>query len=494
MTRPFLTRFSLFLPVSLAALAGLLILWPARRVDAENFVFYLPNQRRLIPIRDFGETPYLPVVPVLQLVGPLNMELAKNKSLQVWVGTTRLRLRLNETKVKIGRETITLPFPIMRENGEWLAPIEFISAVLPEISSQPVVYRPGALRAYLDGVTPITFTVQLQNQSNGARLAVNFSGKVSIEARSANGRWVVLLGGAPVEPLEKEYFFQSPYLRELQFDDQDGRPKLILTPAAAGMNFTPRLTAQGSVFEAEVVSPASAPRAIAAKKPAPAVMPRAPSSSTESATPALPVIALDAGHGGADTGARSQDGILEKNIDAQAVGWVNSALSATHQYRTVLTRPGDSDPTFGQRALTSNTAQPLAFLTFHAGDMGDRSPVIMVYSYQPSSPLPPEDRAAPAALFVPWELAQNMEQARSQALARDLQQQLSKLPGVAAVQYLQLPVRQLRSIAAPAAAVELGTLSPQAPAGVLAQPAFLRAVAASVVAAIEQFAGNKPKP
>ena len=43
-----------------------------------------------------------------------------------------------------------------------------------------------------------------------------------------------------MEPLEPFYRFQNPYLSELQYDDQDGVPKLILSPTSGGLNFYSR--------------------------------------------------------------------------------------------------------------------------------------------------------------------------------------------------------------------------------------------------------------
>ena len=52
-------------------------------------------------------------------------------------------------------------------------------------------------------------------------------------------------------------------------------------------------------------------------------------------------MALDAGHGGEDNGGHSHDGVLEKDLTAQYVARVRSALLATAKYRVVLTRTGD---------------------------------------------------------------------------------------------------------------------------------------------------------
>ncbi|MGH9446703.1 MAG: N-acetylmuramoyl-L-alanine amidase family protein, partial [Terriglobia bacterium] len=356
-------RPSLGIILFLAAFAILLLVWPARRLQSANFVFYLPNQRRLLPLWKVGTVSYLPVVPVLELAGQAGMVVQKRNSLQMWFGGTRLQLRLNQTKVQIGKYAVKLQDPILRANGQWLAPVGFVASVLPLLTAQPVIYRAGDDRAFIGGVQPLTFSVQLQTAPSGAQLAVNFSGRVTIQTEATNGQWVIFLGGAPVEPLEQSFFFRNPYLTELRFDDQDGRPKLILTPGRQGLNFYPRLSGDGERLTAEVLSPPGSGQAGFAQKALPSASASAQAGAAASATakaapqPAspLPVIVLDAGHGGADSGARSRDGILEKNVAAQLASLTGAAIESAKRYRVVWTRAGDSDPSFEQRTLVVNT-------------------------------------------------------------------------------------------------------------------------------------------
>ncbi len=486
---------SLGIVLFIVALAVVFLAWPARRLQSANFVFYLPNQRRLVPIWNVGAVPYLPVIPVLDLSGQGGMLVQKRNSLQMWFGGTRLRLRLNNDKVQIGKYEVKLQEPILRVNGEWLAPVGFLSSVLPLLTGQPVIYRAGNDRAFVDGVQPLTFTVQLQDVPSGAQLVVNFTGRVAIQTASTNGQWVIFLGGAPVEPLEQSFFFRNPYLSELRFDDQDGRPKLILTPAQQGLNFYPRLEGSGGSLVAQILTPPGSGQAASAQKivrPGPSAQQAGAAAANARAEPArpvppLPVVVLDAGHGGADSGARSRDGILEKNVTAQLASLTGAALEATKRYHVVWTRTGDSDPAFEQRTIIANTSRPIAFLTFHAGELGGRTPAVVVYSYQAPSPLPAPDAASQASLFIPWDWAQAGVQGRSEGLAQALQKQLAQIPGIVAAQWLQAPVRQLRSVDVAAAAIEVGTLSPTDDAGPLNQPDFQKQVASAAVKAVEQF-------
>ncbi|MGH9355746.1 MAG: N-acetylmuramoyl-L-alanine amidase, partial [Terriglobia bacterium] len=297
------------------------------------------------------------------------------------------------------------------------------------------------------------------------------------------------------------------YVQEIRFDDHDGRPKLIITPTELGLNFYSQLTAGQQTLVADLVKPAQAPgpqapperqaaavpsRAKPGAASAPSVAASAPEPVQIPTAVALPAIVLDAGHGGSDSGARSRDGVLEKNVTAAIVRKLASMLQATGKYRIVLTRSGDSDPSFEQRSVAANTVRPVAFVSFHAGELGGRSPVIAVYTYRPSSA--PAGASAGSPLFIAWNQVQELEQTPSNQLAQILEKHFSQMAGVVLPPLARAPVRQLRSIAAPAAAVETGTLSPAEDAGLIAEDGFEQQVASAAAAALEQFSGAPAPP
>lgn len=195
---------------------------------------------------------------------------------------------------------------------------------------------------------------------------------------------------------------------------------------------------------------------------------------------------LDAGHGGEDTGARSRDGVLEKNLAAQLVARVRAGFLDTSKYRILLTRVGDLNPSLEQRETSANVARPAFFLTFHAGQLGAAAPRVVVYSYQVPSPLVATP-ADPPPLLVPWTRAQQRHLNRSRRLAGILQQHFSQILGIIADEPAEAPVRALRSVDAPALAIEVGSLSPDTDATALVNTDFQQKIAAAIVQAFEEF-------
>jgi N-acetylmuramoyl-L-alanine amidase len=316
-----------------------------------------------------------------------------------------------------------------------------------------------------------------------------------------NGKWVMFLGDHPIEPLEQSSHFQNPYVTDVHFDDQDGLPKLIITPSAGGLNFYPVLAEGSKVLLADVLKPPpplpqtpppSAPArttagAPATPAPSPGVTEEGPATQPG---PPLPVVALDAGHGGDDAGGRSREGVTEKDLVAQLVARVRLALLSTGKYRIVLTRAGDVNATFEQRAVAANMGAAVYFLTFHAGDLGGTSPRIAVYTYQPPNPPLPSPGGEARSIFVPWNQVQEAYLDQSRQLAEALAQQFAQISGVTADTPTAAPVRTLRSANAPAAAIEIGSLSPDSDAGPLTDPAFQQHLSAAVAQVLAGLQGG----
>jgi N-acetylmuramoyl-L-alanine amidase len=470
--------------------------WPARELRSDNFIFYLPADHHLLPLESMGNAKYLPLLQILNAVGKVGGIQEKKNSLKVWFGSTQIELRLNETRIQVSKTSFQLPQSVHVTDGQWMVPLDFLTIVLPHLTHQTIEYQQGTNRIFIGDIKPTSFTVRVDPIANGARLTVQFTDKVAVRTASQNGKWVMYLGDHPMEPMEPSYRFDSPYLTDLEFDDQDGLPKLILSPGSAGLNFYPVQAEGGKILLADVVRPPSVQASASQAPPgsAPQAQPTGPNPQITEESPAappgppLPVVALDAGHGGDDTGGHSRDGVPEKDLVAKYVARVRAALLATNQYRVVLSRTGDMNVSPEQRALAANLSGAVCFLSFHASDLGTTSPRITIFTYVPPTAVSPggPDPVRPA--FVPWGDVQQVELAKSLQLANALQQQFAQMNGVEVDVPATAPLRTLRNVNAPAVGIELGRLAPDEDATAIENPAFQQQVATAVVQALAGFA------
>lgn len=476
-------------------LAAVVMFSGTEPLRSDNFVFYLPASHGIIPLQPIGKTNYLPLLQVLNLLGRVDALRESPRKLRVWFGNIPLEVEDSNRKIKVDKKTVSLAEPVRLSNGQWLVPVEFVSAVLPRLIPAGVEYRPGENRIFIGGAKPSTFSVHVSEIPNGTRLRMEFTSPLSFRTAARDGKWILSLGDKPIQPLEQKFQFESPYVRGLEFDDQDGFPKLVVTPASPGLDLFPVLEEGGKVLRADIVKPGTQEQsspAETAQAPLPSAAPDAQLGAQEglpgaSAPLSGPVVVLDAGHGGQDPGAEGSNGLLEKNLVAQLVVRVRATILASRHYRVLLSRVGDTDPDFDQRALAANTAHAAFFISFHAGNLNLQTPRVAVYSYEaPSSTAVSTDVPRPS--FVPWSEIQIYRLEDSNRLAQAIREQLAVPPGLLSSSPSVAPVRVLRSVNAPAVAIEIGSLASSVDSSDLLTPDFQQKIANAVLAALESYA------
>jgi N-acetylmuramoyl-L-alanine amidase len=109
---------------------------------------------------------------------------------------------------------------------------------------------------------------------------------------------------------------------------------------------------------------------------APATTARAPAAAPRPGEqpPAKPiVIAIDAGHGGEDPGARGRRGLLEKDVALQVSRRLAAHVNAEPGYQAVLVRDGDYYVSLRDRIAKARAANADLFVSIHANSYKDPS-------------------------------------------------------------------------------------------------------------------------
>jgi len=183
-------------------------------------------------------------------------------------------------------------------------------------------------------------------------------------------------------------------------------------------------------------------------------------------TPSGPVIVIDPAHGGTDTGARGENGVAEKDVVLNMARAVREQL-AREGYRVLMTRNDDSNPSYDERAAIPNAYRDAIFVSLHVSSTGTPGTVRAYYD-QLASPIPPAvtpaAAGAKAASPVPsgltvWEEAQRPYIDASHRLADLIQSDLLQSFAGSSPASMGVPVRALRSVTAPAVAIEISSVS-----------------------------------
>ena len=192
-------------------------------------------------------------------------------------------------------------------------------------------------------------------------------------------------------------------------------------------------------------------------------------------------VVLDPAHGGADFGARGPTGLAESDVVLDFARAARIALEA-QRIRVLLTREGNQDPTFNDRSAMVNGLHNALFISLHVSSGGpvgtarayyylfpaNLAPQVNLSSAaatpaaQASSAVPGSQNAAPPSAahggLVEWDHAQQHSIDMSRQLAAFVQTELLHRFKGSPEMPIAAPVRQLRTIAAPAIAIEISSI------------------------------------
>lgn len=164
----------------------------------------------------------------------------------------------------------------------------------------------------------------------------------------------------------------------------------------------------------------------------------------------LNVVVLDPAHGGTDPGARGTGGIRESDIVLDFAAQAKRALEA-QGFQVILTRQGNDNPSFDDRSAIANAQVGGVFVTLHIASTGLPG-TVRVYA---NTDLP---TVTETGGMIPWDRAQMPFQGLSRKLGDLVQGLLAQRFKGSPATAQTAAVRQLRTTAAPAIAVEVSSV------------------------------------
>ena len=206
-----------------------------------------------------------------------------------------------------------------------------------------------------------------------------------------------------------------------------------------------------------------------------------------------PMVVIDPGHGGTDTGARGTS-LVEKEVVLQVAKILRAELERIG-YRAVMTRNDDSNPSYEDRAAVANAYRDAIFVSLHVSSTGATGNT-RAYFYEFPVPFQATDASLSSEpvkqgfrTAIPWEEAQHPFADQSRRLANLVQIELAHRFPQSPNAPTPAAVRNLRSVAAPAVAVEISSVSVSDP---IALTSLSGPLAASIARGIAAFRPNTP--
>lgn len=376
----------------------------------------------------------------------------------------------DQTIASVAGRLISLPAPPVRADGRWLVPLDFISRALASIYDTRLDLRRTSRLLVIGDLRVPRVTVRTETTGATARVTLDVvpTANPSV-AQQGTSRLVVRLDADAIDLLAPAVQ-PGPLVQAIRNNDAssvavDLGPRFAsfrsaTAPIDDGIRITLDLTAD------QTDTPAASAPTTTAQTPSPE-----PGLPDFTASGTIRTVAIDAGHGGDDAGARGAAGTLEKNITLAVARRVKSALEARLGLRVVMTRDDDRTVPIESRTALANNNKAELLLSLHANASfraEARGATAYVAALKDigvggdrvgSERLPVFGGGMRTIDIVPWSFAQIPHRAKSEELAQTIVTALTDHVPLAANSIEHAPLRVLESANMPAVLLEMGYLT-----------------------------------
>ena len=224
-----------------------------------------------------------------------------------------------------------------------------------------------------------------------------------------------------------------------------------------------------------------------------------------------PLIVLDPGHGGIDSGTSGPDGTLEKDVVLAFAKVLGDKLVATGRYRVVYTRTDDTYVSLGDRVEVARNQNADLFISIHANSFPSqvvRGTIIYTASDQASDKMAADvaqtENQSDALAGIDVD-SQDSDQVKDilndltrretrnfgVVFAQNLVNYLSKTGRMFKVPHQEASFKVLEAPDVPSALIELGYITNPTDEKQLISPDWQATTATSMVSAIDAFFGTR---
>lgn len=364
-------------------------------------------------------------------------------------------------------------------------------------------------------------SLRVQNVPLGTRIILEFTARPGYQVQKQSDRVVVSLQGSFKTVPFKSKSFDEPILQRFKLDRSSRQTDLLFftgpefasvssfemsTPFRLVLDFHKRTESVPSLG-AGTPAPAQSGGEIPPLPPTRQEIPAPPGSSEEtpvpSGAPGMQLIVVDAGHGGAEMGAKGPSGLLEKDVTLDVAKRLQVGLARRLGVRVILTRETDKQVSLDDRTALANHERADLFLSIHVNaSPATKASGAETYflSYQATD----DEARAAAALenntigvdtppgsqalsMVLWDLAQSKYLAESSKLAEAIQDNLNELLRIESRGVKQAPFKVLMGATMPAVLVEIGFITNSDEEARLKDASYREKIAQAIIDSVAAF-------
>ena len=402
----------------------------------------------------------------------------------------------DQTIASVAGRLISLPVAPVRSGNRWLVPVDFISRALAPIYDSRLDLRRASHLLVIGDLRVPRVTIRHEALGTSARVTFDIA-PAAVTAVSQQGTQRLLVRfDADALDTAMPTFQSIGFIQAVRAADATN-VAIELGPRFSGFRTTTQQTDSGSRLIVDVVGS----QTDAVPAPVPAALPplAEPLPDLAAGGAGIRTIALDAGHGGDDSGAKSAGGVLEKDIALAVARRLKAALEARLGVRVVMTREDDRTVAVESRSAFANNSKADLFISLHANasfrpEVAGASVYVAAFteSELASEALTPErlpvfGGGLRTIEVVPWNLAQISHRDQSERFAQGVIESLNGKVQVARRALEHAPLRVLESTNMPAVLLEMGYLTNADQARALAAADRQNLVVQSVVDAVARL-------
>lgn len=394
---------------------------------------------------------------------------------------------------------VSLPAPPARAGRRWLVPVEFISRAVAPIYDARLDLRKASHLLLVGDVKVPRVTVRYDVVGSGGRLTIDATPR-STSTVVQDGNHLTIKFDA--DALDLAAPLTPPNAQSAQSLVQNIRaldPTTLaveLGPGVSGFRSQAQPIDTTQRLEIDVVTvQADAGRgAVAAPEP------ELPPVLTQTA-PTIRTIAIDAGHGGSDEGAKGSNGTKEKDLVLALARRAKALIEGRLGIRVLLTRDDDRDMPIDDRTAIANNNKADLFVSLHAnGSLRKTATGASIYyvGFDKDAEAAADTSVHPERVptfggglrdieLVAWDLAQTRHLDQSMEFASILERQFRGRVPLAARPVDRGPLRLLESANMPAVLLEVGFLTNADQEKQLAGGEFQNALVQALLDAVVAF-------
>ena len=463
-----------------------------------------------IPISEFGGVEMIPIRGIASFVGATVRPASERGAVTMSANGKIARVSDGRNFVPVEGRLVLLQSPARLVGDEWFVPLDFVTKVLPALSSEAVMFResermlvigssfprvrirsrhdPTFTRVAIESDRPVSMTHSVDEDAIRVRIDTPFL-STSFREEEIRDDVVERITLERDEPGYVVTVYLGERFGELKTDARHPRDALVLdlvrsrVPTRAvrtidevEWDLSKEYENEGEAGEAIEKSPDGEPGEDDEDAPNPDAEEIFLNEGTHylpDAPPVLPpatvgpeqlrIVTLDAGHGGAETGAEGEGGAVEKDVVLSIARRFSSILQERLGVRVILTRDGDRNLSLDERAAIANSNKSNLFLSIHADASPRRNArgSSVYFLSHTSAPTNPSSSGGGDLDFIFWNMAQTAHLKQSSRLAEILQDELQAVTGTERVNrgIKQNSFRVLKGATMPAVLVEVGFIS-----------------------------------